>query len=163
VILLDRSGLLAALFDDQRQHDACARVLRESLPTEAQWEFAARGTEGRRYPWGNDEPSAEHAHYNRLQNGTTTVVKSYPRGATPEGIYDLAGNVWEWCRDWSGRYTAEEQRDPLGPEGGAFRVLRGGAFFNGPQSLPAANRVNDLPERKLHFVGFRVAWSGVEK
>jgi formylglycine-generating enzyme required for sulfatase activity len=76
------------------------------LPTEAEWERAARGVEGRRYPWGKTEPTPEHANYEETKVGRPTPVGLFPRGATPEGIHDLAGNVWEWVGDWYGEDTA---------------------------------------------------------
>ena len=69
------------------------------LPTEAQWEYAARGPRGRLYPWGDEEPTTERANF-APSAGDTTPVDAHPGGATPEGIHDLAGNVWEWCGDW---------------------------------------------------------------
>lgn len=105
-----------------------------TLPTEAQWEYAARGTEGRKYPWGSEDPTPERSNYRESGIGNTTPVGAYPKGATPEGVHDLAGNVSEWCSDWYDRYTDDEQVDPAGPAvgmdigGSAARVLRGGAF-----------------------------------
>jgi formylglycine-generating enzyme required for sulfatase activity len=125
------------------------------LPTEAQWEFAARGEEGRRYPWGGDEPTPEHANFGR-NVGDTTPVGSYPRGATPAGIHDLAGNVWEWCRDWYGPYVESSAKDPTGPAKGLKRVLRGGSFIIDPLILRGASRNDALPEFDFDHVGFRV-------
>ncbi len=123
------------------------------LPTEAQWEYSARGTEGRRYPWGEEEPTPEHANFGS-NVGDTTPVGAYPKGATPEGVLDLAGNVAEWCFDWyDSSYPDSQEADPVG-----FRVLRGGAFFNAPSGLRAAFRGHLPPELRSPDVGFRVVW-----
>ncbi len=128
------------------------------LPTEAEWEFAARGPEGREYPWGLEEPDAEHANYFGGVGGTTPVG-SYPKGATPEGVNDLAGNVWEWCGDWLGPYEAESQADPTGPLQGETRVVRGGAFNDGSLVLRGASRADGVPQERYGSLGFRVVWS----
>jgi formylglycine-generating enzyme required for sulfatase activity len=102
---------------------------------------------GRTYPWGNDRPTRTRANYDHEGNGAgrdlgTAPVGSFPEGATPERIHDLAGNVWEWCRD--GLPNA--------------RVLKGGSFFNGERYLAAAPRNTLHPEGSESVVGFRVAW-----
>lgn len=84
---------------------------------------------------------------------------SYPSGVTPEGVEDLAGNVLEWCGDWSGRYPEEPETDPAGPRTGASRILRGGSFAFIPGYLRAACRVGNPPEDRYDGFGFRLAWS----
>ena len=137
-----------------------AQWLGGSLPTEAQWEFAARGTEGRKYPWGSDEPTPERANYSGTGFGDTTPAAAFSKGATPEGVHDLAGNVWEWCSDWYGPYSGDEQVDPGGPTDGPARVLRGGSYYFAPGALRGADRSSDSPRSRQDNFGFRVAWVG---
>ena len=132
-----------------------------TLPTETQWEFAARGIDGREFPWGDEAPTCERANYSRCRR-TVVAVKSYETGATPEDIYDLAGNVMEWCRDWYAPYEPTGQTDPTGPPESvsSARVLRGGSFGDRPRDLRAALRSYIYPNNRFDFLGFRVAWVG---
>ena len=130
---------------------------RVALPTEAQREFTARGENERKYPWGDDPPDKDLANFGD-NVGDTTPVDVYPNGATPEGVFDLAGNVWEWCSDWFGPYDSDDVPDPKGLEKGDYRVLRGGAFPLLPISLRAAFRSLGRPESRGHGIGFRVVW-----
>ncbi|HEY1756536.1 MAG TPA: SUMF1/EgtB/PvdO family nonheme iron enzyme [Bryobacteraceae bacterium] len=98
------------------------------LPTEAEWERAARGAEGRRHAWSDDPPNPELANYREAEILAASPVGLFPRGSTPEGIADMSGNVWEWVSDWYGAkyYAVSERRNPKGPMSGEYRGVRGG-------------------------------------
>ena len=144
-------------------HDAaayCAWAGRR-LPTEAEWERAARGTTGRRFPWGDAEPTRTLANYlNQWRNGAgLEPVGSHPQGASPEGVQDLQGNVWEWVADWYDPhyYVKGSTRNPKGPDEGTRKVIRGSGWESEAPLLRSAHRLNSDPKNRNHSLGFRCA------
>ncbi len=149
------------------------------LPTEAEWEFATRGPDGRVYPWGDEPPTAEHlnacgsecrdwgkkhdAPLSALYDANdgyvaTAPVGSFPKGRSRFGPFDVVGNVWEWTSTWYGSYSAEKSTNPAGPASGERRVIRGGAFNGGYESwLHPSFRYGQVPEAQSHGIGFRCA------
>ena len=124
---------------------------------------AARGTDGRLYPWGNDPPTPLHANYGKTGShnyGASALVGTLEDGKSPYGMYDMAGNVWEWVSDWydSDYYKNSLSQNPTGPSMGGFKVIRGGSWNSNQRNLRSADRYWDPPSfRSLYFPGFRCA------
>ena len=146
----DDHPIVNVLWSDAEAYSRWAGV---HLPSEAQWEKAARGTDARQYPWGNkwDETRLQCSKRAPSDAGRTAPVGSFPTGASPYGCLDMAGNVWEWCEDWYGAdyYKKSPERNPTGPESGSYRVMRGGSWrYGGPISFMfrVSDRSRQAPE-----------------
>ena len=132
------------------------------LPTEAEWEYACRAGTMTLWSFGEDEGQlGEYAWYrdNNSPDGTKAVGQKRPN---PWGLYDMHGNVWEWCQNWWGSYTSDSQVDPPGPASGSARVLRGGSFVHPAQHVRSAHRFYIAPSSRFPDLGARLLRMGPE-
>jgi len=130
------------------------------LPTEAEWEYAARGAEGRFYPWGSAPAESHLANY-AGGPGHPTPVGLYPEGQSPEGCCDLAGNVWEWLSDWHSDYMSKPEQDPTEPSKGEHKNLRGGSWYGNPGACGAPAVAGT--RRRCASMTSASAWPGTGK
>jgi formylglycine-generating enzyme required for sulfatase activity len=145
--------------------DAYCHSVQKRLPTEAEWEKAARGTDQRIFPWGNSFPNPEWVTFRRKFSDigfkVFSPIDEMEKSESPYGVYHMAGNIWEWVADWyeDVYYEDSPEKDPLGPESGESKVLRGGNWYYKAYYLRSVYRFNDTPESLKVWQGVRCAKS----